>query len=356
QVQELYDTIEFNEDEANDAEYDLPKETIKLAVTAVLRSGSLRLKVDRKERDHTLMGFLFDMLRLDLLLRPQNIVADVSMHRFEVVDGTLPGTQYPRMIYVQSDEDGESEMLQAVADAPGGLASLLDSKVTPPPPPAPQQSSLLEEGGSEGKVLEDPFLHVHFEKDPLDGHADSVVNVKVKSLNVIYHPTAARAIVDFFEPPSSASAESMHALIAAASKSMAGFRDQTRAGLEYALSKHKTVDVKVDFDAPVIVIPQDVLDPHSEVVVLDTGYLTIESQLVDSATTERIRQKQSQVLSAEEMRELEGLMYDHFDMRLHRTQLLVGNDLAACMRALSGSGEADKSLHVVDRIELNFDL
>ncbi|KAJ2580071.1 Vacuolar protein sorting-associated protein 13, partial [Coemansia sp. RSA 1836] len=290
------------------------------------------------------------MLRLDLLLRPQNIVADVSMHRFEVVDGTLPGTQYPRMIYVQSDDEvGEKGemMMQAVADAPGGLASLLDSNATPP------QSG----HGDESKVPEeDPFLHVHFEKDPLDGHADSVVNVKVKSLNVIYHPTAARAIVDFFEPPSSASAESMHALIAAASKSMAGLRDQTRAGLEYALSKHKTVDVKVDFDAPVIVIPQDVLDPHSEVVVLDTGYLTIESQLVDSATTERIRQKQSQVLSADEMRELEGLMYDHFDMRLHRTQLLVGNDLAACMHALAGSGEADKGLHVVDRIELNFDL
>ncbi|KAJ2495642.1 Vacuolar protein sorting-associated protein 13, partial [Coemansia sp. RSA 2052] len=350
QVQELYDTIEFNEDETDDAEYDLPKETVKLAATAVLRSGSLRLKVDRKTRDHTLMGFLFDMLRLDLLLRPQNIVADVSMHRFEVVDGTLPGTQYPRMIYVQSDDEVREKgemMMQAVADAPGGLASLLDSNATPP------QSG----HGDESKVPEeDPFLHVHFEKDPLDGHADSVVNVKVKSLNVIYHPTAARAIVDFFEPPSSASAESMHALIAAASKSMAGLRDQTRAGLEYALSKHKTVDVKVDFDAPVIVIPQDVLDPHSEVVVLDTGYLTIESQLVDSATTERIRQKQSQVLSADEMRELEGLMYDHFDMRLHRTQLLVGNDLAACMHALAGSGEADKGLHVVDRIELNFDL
>ncbi|KAJ2693975.1 Vacuolar protein sorting-associated protein 13 [Coemansia sp. IMI 209128] len=339
QVQELYDTIEFNEEEANDAEYDLPKETVKLSATAVLRSGSLRLKVDRKTRDHTLMGFLFDMLRVDLLVRPQNLVADVSMHRFEVVDGTLPGTQYPRMIYVQSDTP--HEMMQAVADAPGGLASLLDSAMESPLP--------------ESKEVEDPFLFVHFEKEPLDGHADSVVNVKVKSLNVIYHPTAARAIIDFFEPPSSASAESMHALIAAASKSMAGLRDQTRAGLEYALSKHKTVDVKVDFDAPVIVIPQDVLDPHSEVVVLDTGYLTIESQLVDIQTTERIRQKQSQVLSAEEMRELEGLMYDHFDMRLHRTQLLVGNDLAACMQALGGD-EAHRGLHVVDRIELNFDL
>ncbi|KAJ2002023.1 Vacuolar protein sorting-associated protein 13, partial [Coemansia thaxteri] len=349
QVQELYDTIEFNEDEVSDAEYDLPKDTIKLAATAVLRSGSLRLKVDRKTRDHTLMGFMFDMLRFDLLLRPQNIVADVSMHRFEVVDGTLPNTQYPRMIYVQNDDlqaAGE-ELMQAVPDAPGGLAALSREDAEPQSTGA---NTLLH-----ASKLRDPFLHVHFEKDPLDGHADSVVNVKVKSLNVIYHPTAARAIVDFFEPPSSASAESMHALIAAASKSMAGFRDQTRAGLEYALAKHKTVDVKVDFDAPVFVIPRDVLDPHSEVVVLDSGYLTIESQLVDFATTERIRQKQSQVLSSEEMKELESLMYDHFDMRLHRTQLLVGNDLAECLRALE-DGVANKKLHVVDRIELNFDL
>ncbi|KAJ2810460.1 Vacuolar protein sorting-associated protein 13, partial [Coemansia furcata] len=138
QVQELYDTIEFNEDEAQDAEYDLPKETIKLAVTAVLRSGSLRLKVDRKTRDHTLMGFLFDMLRVDLLVRPQNLVADVSMHRFEVVDGTLPGTQYPRMIYVQND----APQMVAVADAPGGLAASLSEPAE-------------EEGGDVG----DAFLH-----------------------------------------------------------------------------------------------------------------------------------------------------------------------------------------------------
>ncbi|KAJ2388531.1 Vacuolar protein sorting-associated protein 13, partial [Coemansia sp. RSA 2603] len=74
QVQELYDTIEFDEDHVEDASYDLPKETIKLAVTAILRSGSLRLKVDRKTRDHTLMGFLFSDLKVDFLQRPQNIV------------------------------------------------------------------------------------------------------------------------------------------------------------------------------------------------------------------------------------------------------------------------------------------
>ncbi|KAJ1782675.1 Vacuolar protein sorting-associated protein 13, partial [Coemansia sp. RSA 2399] len=163
------------------------------------------------------------------------------------------------------------------------------------------------------------------------------------------------AIIDFFEPPSSASADSINALIAAASRSMAGFRDQTRAGLEYALAKHKTVDVKVDFDAPVFVIPQDMLDPNSEVVVLDSGRLNIESQLVDSATTERLRQKDGKSLSPEEMKDLESLMYDHFDMRLHSTQLLVGTDLSSCMRALR-EGVTDRKIHVVDRIELNLDL
>ncbi|KAJ2845246.1 Vacuolar protein sorting-associated protein 13, partial [Coemansia brasiliensis] len=298
------------------------------------------------------MGFMFNFLKLDLLQRPQNLVADVSMHRFEVVDGTLPNTQYPRMIYVHNDEDDsskeeeneEEQVFMAVADAPDGLAAQISS----------------DNGSSEqwldiGRKLKDPFLQVHFEQNPLDGHADSVVNVKVKSLNVIYHPTAVKAIINYFEPPSAASAESIHALIAAASKSMAGFREQTRAGLEYALAKHKTADVKVDFDAPVFVIPQNMLDPHSQVVVLDTGYLTIESQLVDSATSERVHHSHKQSLSHKEMQELESLMYDHFDMRLHSTQLLVGNDLATCMQTLR-NGEADQTIHVVDRIELNFDL
>ncbi|KAJ2760870.1 Vacuolar protein sorting-associated protein 13, partial [Coemansia sp. BCRC 34490] len=351
QVLELYEAIEFNEDEATETGYeddDLPKDTIKLAVSAILRSGSLKLKVDRKTRNHTLMGFMFDMLKVDMLQRPENLVVDLAMHRFEVMDGTLPGSQYPRMIYVHSDsdcngddgdkqaDDGDGErMIEAVADAPGGLAA--------------------QAAAGFCTKLKDPFLQIHFENAPLDGHADSVVNMTVKSLNVVYHPTAALAIIDFFEPPSSASAESINALVAAASRSVAGFRDQTRAGLEYALEKHKTVDVKVDFDAPVFVIPQNMLDPHSDVVVLDSGRLNIASQLVDSATTGRLRQKDGKSLSSDEMRELESLMYDHFDMRLHSTQLLVGTDLSACMQTLR-EGVTDRKLHVVDRIELNLDL
>ncbi|KAJ2768452.1 Vacuolar protein sorting-associated protein 13, partial [Coemansia nantahalensis] len=324
QVQKLYDTIEFNEDAADD---NLPLEAVKLAATAVLGSGSLTLKVDRRGRNHTLMGFAFDALRVDLLQRPKNIEANVSVHRLEVVDGTLPGTQYPRMIYLQGD-DGPGDVHTQGGDATA----------------APTQR---------GPASDEPFLHIHFEKNPLDGHADSVVAVKVRSLYVVYHPAAVKALLDYFEPPSSASAESIHALVAAASRSMAGLRDQTKLGVLYALAQHKTVDVKVDFDAPVFVIPQDMLDARSPVVVLDTGCLTIESQLVDSETTQRMRQAHTR--GGESMAELESLLYDHFAMRLRSTQLLVGRELGECMRALR-DGQTDPRLHVVDRIELNLDL
>ncbi|KAJ2691198.1 Vacuolar protein sorting-associated protein 13, partial [Coemansia spiralis] len=258
QVQELYDTIEFNEHAAGDADDELPLETVKLAATAVLGSGSLTLKVDRRGRNHTLMGFAFDALRVDLLQRPKNFEANVSVHRLEVVDGTLPGTQYPRMIYLQSDS------VPGVAHTQSGSDNVAEAAAEAVAMPSVDDTA-----------ASDPFLHIHFEKNPLDGHADSVVAVKVRSLFVVYHPTAVKALMDYFEPPSSASAESIHALVAAASKSMAGLRDQTKVGLVYALTQHKTVDVKVDFDAPVFVSPQDMLDPHSPVVVLDTGCLTI---------------------------------------------------------------------------------
>lgn len=35
-----------------------------------------------------------------------------------------------------------------------------------------------------------------------------------------------------------------------------GFKQQTRAGLEYALEQHTTLDMKIDMDAPIIIIPE----------------------------------------------------------------------------------------------------
>jgi vacuolar protein sorting-associated protein 13A/C len=64
------------------------------------------------------------------------------------------------------------------------------------------------------------------------------------------------AVVQFFRPPES-QLESITALIDAAGQTLDGIRKETRAGLEYALDNHKTVDIKVDMNAPIIIIPME---------------------------------------------------------------------------------------------------
>ena len=42
-----------------------------------------------------------------------------------------------------------------------------------------------------------------------------------------------------------------------AGQTLEGIRKETRAGLEYALQSHKTIDVHMDLNAPIIIIPEE---------------------------------------------------------------------------------------------------
>jgi len=42
-----------------------------------------------------------------------------------------------------------------------------------------------------------------------------------------------------------------------ASQTLEGLRKETRASLEHALQTHKTIDLQVDMNAPVIIIPEE---------------------------------------------------------------------------------------------------
>jgi len=43
----------------------------------------------------------------------------------------------------------------------------------------------------------------------------------------------------------------------AANETIEDLRSQTRAGFEYALQNHKTIDIKLDMSAPIIIIPEE---------------------------------------------------------------------------------------------------
>jgi len=84
----------------------------------------------------------------------------------------------------------------------------------------------------------------------------------------------------FLKPPES-QLESVAALLNAANETIEGLRSQTRAGFEYALQNHKTIDIKLDMSAPIIIIPEDVRATQCQYLVVDTGHISIESNLAD---------------------------------------------------------------------------
>jgi vacuolar protein sorting-associated protein 13A/C len=100
-----------------------------------------------------------------------------------------------------------------------------------------------------------PFLAIVFQKKPLDKKADQAIKVVMRHLEIIYNPTTIQGVISFFKAPN-ANSESFDALIEVAGDTLEGFKRQTRAGLEYALENHTTLDLDVDMDAPIIIIPE----------------------------------------------------------------------------------------------------
>jgi len=99
-----------------------------------------------------------------------------------------------------------------------------------------------------------PFFSVIFEKHPIDGRADNALTVKMHHLEIIYNPGIVKDVMRFFKPPK-ANMETVNALIEVAGTTLEGWKKQTRAGLEYALESHTTLDLRVDMDAPLIMVP-----------------------------------------------------------------------------------------------------
>jgi vacuolar protein sorting-associated protein 13A/C len=110
------------------------------------------------------------------------------------------------------------------------------------------------EVGEKYGMENDPFFSVIFEKHPLDGRADNAVTVKMHHLEIIYNPGIVKDIMRFFKPPET-NMETVNALIEVAGNTLEGWKKQTRASLEYALENHTTLDLRVDMDAPIIIVP-----------------------------------------------------------------------------------------------------
>ena len=331
---ELYKAIDWDEKKAISEAVDVPPESIKLQVESSLRTGSFTLKRDPQGSAHEVLSMVFDQFQAKALTRPDSMLADISLGSLRVYDGTTEGTLFPQIVKVK---DAETVPKQSGEDEEEEIES----------------KQLNEETGSEDKG--DSLFHLVVEKNPLDGHADSTVNMKLKSVEVIYNPKFVVEIAKFFKPPER-HMESIGALLETAGATVEGLRQQTRAGLEFALQEHKTVDAQLDIHAPLIIVPESVTRESTLCLILDSGHVALNSELVDKDTIANIQSKQKSQYSEKDFQQLESLMYDKFLLKLDSTQVLMGPGIDATRKQLKAKDDDDRSYHLVDRINMDFTL
>jgi vacuolar protein sorting-associated protein 13A/C len=321
QRKELYDAIDWDEKTALAESVDLPKDTVKMQLNASLNTGSFTLKRNPHDNVVEILSLYFDGFRAKFLQRPDSFLADVSLAGLRVNDGTTPESLFPQIVRVK--------------DAPD----------TPHP-----KITLDDEGDLEDLV--DPFFNFQVEKNPLDGQGDIAVTGKLKPLEIIWNPHFLVGIIQFFKPPER-HMESIGALMETAGATVESLRQQTRAGLEFALEEHKTINAKLDLQAPLIIIPESITSKNTICLIVDAGHISVNSQLVDRETIEEVQSKQKHMYTDEDYKKLESLMYDKFQVKLSSTQVLIGPSIEATKAQLEDRKDA-QSMHIVEQINVDF--
>ncbi|KAF8974033.1 vacuolar protein sorting-associated protein 13 [Flammula alnicola] len=315
QRKQLYDVLDYDEKSALVDALQAPRDSLKMRITAKLNKGSFALKTDPHGKNAEVMSIVFDVFQANIIQRPDNLETSISLNGFKVFDGTTESTLYPQIVHVKAELN---------ANQNGTIA-------------AQEEES-------------NPFFFVKFENNPLDGRADSALTVRMRHMEIIYHKGYIEAVYKFFKPPSS-QLESVEALLNAASQTLEGLRRETRAGLEYALQTHKTIDIQMDLNAPVIIIPEDVTTNECKHLIIDAGHIAIESDLVAKEAIRTIHQKRNKKYTDEDYKNLESLMYDKMSLRLEDAQFIIGDNLQSSRRALTS--ETSDSLHILERISVN---
>ncbi|KAI0724570.1 vacuolar protein sorting-associated protein 13 [Cerioporus squamosus] len=322
QRRQLYEALDYDEKAALAESLDTPRDALKARVKAQLNRGSFALKTDPHGKNTEIISIIFDIFQATFLQRQDNFETSLSLGGFAVRDGTTANSAYPLIVHVQ-EKRSQSEVVKAL--------------------PVEDEHTI--------SGLPDPFFFLKFERNPLNGRADSALTVRMRYMEIVYHRGYIEAVYKFFKPPAS-QLESVEALLNVATQTLESLQKETRIGLEYALQTHKTVDVQMDLNAPIIIVPEDVSTTKGKHLVIDAGHISIVSELASKEAIQEIHSKRKKQYTAEDYERLESMMYDRLTVKLQAAQFLVGDDLKSCLKALR-SNEHD-NLHLLERT--NFDL
>lgn len=309
----LYDTIDYDENNLADS-ISLPRDRNTMEIFVTVKKAGISLKPAKHAA--SLAEVIVEGCTTQFYQRPDSFLANFQLQEFKVEDGTTK-TLYKHIVSVKHvHSHGSSDSI------------------------------------STGSVKNDPFFEISFENNPLDGSADSVLLGKLKSMTIFYNPFFIEEIIRFFKPPQ-IHLDTVGAIMNAAEATMEGLTTQTRLGLQYALEEHKTINVKLDLQAPLIILPLDPTSWKSPVAILDAGHISVTSDLVSKSTIEEIKSKET--YSDDDWSKLNTLMYDQFNLRLQDAQFLVGPTIKKTMEQLHTQSSVQSAV-ILDKLDVKLTL
>lgn len=199
---------------------------------AHLRKASLSILRGKEFQYAPLLEIMFVDVAAAFLQRPSSYAASMALGGMAVLDGATEGTHYPYLVRGKDVPEGMPKSV-AASEWEG-----TDNTITP-----------------DAVLSQDSLFRFFYEHAPLDRRADNCISVRARPLVITYNPSIVDSVVKCFQPLSG-ELDSVNALLEAAGTKFEGFKAQTRAGLEYALDKHKTLDLQVQIDAPIFVFPE----------------------------------------------------------------------------------------------------
>ncbi|KAI9031000.1 hypothetical protein CLU79DRAFT_842748 [Phycomyces nitens] len=325
QKQEFYDAIEYDEDMAAVVEsIEFPKDTMLLCLRTTLNKGSFTLKREPHAKNPVeLVSLVFDTVMLGAIQYVDSFKVTAALGDLILYDGATKNSQYPKLIGVKQKE------------------------------PKDRRKSQLDKHLIKFENMKNPFFSLAIEHKPLDGRADNAMALVMRNIDIVYNPLTISAVLDFFRPPET-SADSVYALIEVAGDTLEDIKNQTRASLAFALERHTTLDLRVDMDAPVIIIPENCSLKNCRGIVVDAGHINIESNLAPPDAFNEMKAKKSAEYTTEDYVQLRSFMYDKFTIQLTQTKILVGDSVDTCLAQVREPTKEYEHLHLVDRIDMTF--
>ncbi|EGG20963.1 vacuolar protein sorting-associated protein 13 family protein [Cavenderia fasciculata] len=290
--EELYRTIEYSDVVQSVQE---PPDWVKVAANLEVRSVSLQLvEPSSLGLEHSFIDAVYSSLSVKFEQRPEGVKVIAGIKQFEVYDQSTKGTLYPKIVS-SSYTSGNATFCSAIVD-------------TAPP----------EKG------------------------IDLFVELNMNPLQVVLTKPLLLRVASFFSTQNTSEQLDLTNISNRAGDMLVNWTERTKSQLQEAIDSHKTLALSVNIQAPVIIVPENVLSKTSCALVLDLGNFKIRSDMNQSIKGMVVGNSLS-----------ENDFYDKFNLSLESIQLLLTNDISSWN---DKHAQQENKTHLINQFDVHLKL